>query len=87
MHIEVDDKITLYLKVKSSSENKCRFDLSGDEYNFAKDHTENYMVIFVADMDSANPKITPLEMKFWEDEKFSVCPNNFTVTYIFNDKN
>jgi hypothetical protein len=86
IHIEVDNKIALYIEVKSSSDNKCKFEISGDEYNFAKNHADNYMVIFVADRESANPRITPLEMKFWEDEKFSVHPNNFTVTYIYNEK-
>ncbi len=59
-----------YIEVKSTSGadgTSIKFQMSDNEYEFAKEHHENFEIWFVNNVDSQHPAIIPIERPFNED--------------------
>ena len=89
--IEIKDLDTgkqLFIEVKSSSQCILNFEMSENEYFFAKDNPTKYMVIFVAnielDKDISSNDIHPLPMDFLSSEDYCIEPTKYQI-YLLSD--
>ena len=89
--IEIKDLDTgkqLFIEVKSSSQCILNFEMSENEYNFAKENTNKYMVIFVAnvqdDKEISSKDVHPLPLNFLSSEDFYIEPTKYQV-FLLND--
>lgn len=84
--IEIKDSDTgkqLFIEVKSSSQCILNFEMSENEYNFAKENTNKYMVIFVAnvqdDKEISSKDVHPLPLNFLSSKDFYIEPTKYQV--------
>lgn len=67
---------------------KCilNFEMSENEYNFAKENSDKYMVIFVANVQIGKEislkDIHPLPFNFLSSESFYIKPTNYQIFLI-----
>lgn len=82
----------IYVEVKASSLEAIEFHMSSSEFNFAKRHSKEYDVIFVANVASNNPKIYILSDLVTE-EGFNECSysvqvkSEYTITANIEEQN
>lgn len=57
-----------YVEVKTGHDNT--FFISPTELQFAKEHSDNYKIYYVFDVNTNSPKYHIIDNKFWENEKY-----------------
>ena len=78
-----NDDDAFYIEVKSSEQTKCLFYMSSREYAFAKEHMDNYRVIFVGGTKDEKVEISVLPENFLEDsDNFTVGCANYLIAKI-----
>lgn len=80
------EKENLYIEIKSSKGSVCQFDMSEHELDFAKNHPDNFRLIFVGNMGQKTHSIQVLPMQFWQmKEEYEIVPKDYRVYGIKND--
>ena len=59
--------------------------MSKNEYYYARNHPDNYRVIFVGDMEKKNHSIQVLQKQFWNiKEEYKIAPKEYTIQCVRN---
>lgn len=84
--IELTNKISgekLYIDVKSSIKKECEFDMSKNEYDFAKEHADCYRIIFVGNMNKSGKKVSlQVLSKDITSSNYEHIPKKYMIRYI-----
>lgn len=84
IHKESGEK--LYIEVKSSQGNECVFEISKNEYEFAKKNPDNYIVIFVGKANSSKTSLQVLPTRFWENKsEYTLIPEKYKVFAVMKN--
>lgn len=82
------ERENLYIEVKSSKGSMCQFDMSKHELDFARNHPENYRLIFVGNMEKDNHSVQVLPKQFWcIREEYRIVEKDYIIQCVKSNSN